>query len=74
MSLSKYKEIHENFFQSHGLDEQEMIVTREARSLDELVSATKELREQRIKNYTSVDKPVFLCIGRDLREILDAIC
>ena len=72
--ISKYREIHENFFQSYGLDEQEMIVTREARSLDELIAATKELREQRIKNYTSVDKPVFLCIGRDLREILDAIC
>jgi len=71
--IAKYKEIQENFFQSYGLDEQEMIVTREARHLDELVSATRELREQRIKNYTAVDKPVFLCIGRDLREILDAI-
>ncbi|MEI7482198.1 MAG: chlorite dismutase family protein [Elusimicrobiota bacterium] len=71
--ITKYKEIQENFFQSYGLDEQEMIVTREARHLDELVSATRELREQRIKNYTAVDKPVFLCIGRDLREILDAL-
>ena len=71
--ISKYKEIQENFFQSYGLDEQEMIVTREARHLDELVMATRELREQRIKNYTAVDKPVFLCIGRDLREILDAL-
>ena len=71
--ISKYREIQENFFQSYGLDEQEMIVTREARHLDELISATRELREQRIKNYTVVDKPVFLCIGRDLREILDAL-
>jgi chlorite dismutase len=71
--ISKYKEIQENMFQSYGLDEQEMIVTREAKRLDDLVSATRELREQRIKNYTAVDKPVFLCIGRDLREILDAI-
>jgi chlorite dismutase len=71
--MAKYREIQENFFQSYGLDEQEMIVAREARHLDELVSATRELREQRIKNYTAVDKPVFLCIGRDLREILDAI-
>lgn len=71
--ISKYKEIQENFFQSYGLDEQEIIVAREARHLDELVLATRELREQRIKNYTAVDKPVFLCIGRDLREILDAL-
>lgn len=72
--VGKYREIQENIFQSYGLDEQEMIVTREARNLDDLVAATKELREQRIKSYTAVDKPVFLCIGRDLREILDAIC
>ena len=71
--ISKYKEIQENFFHSYGLDEQEMIVTREAQHLDELIMATRELREQRIKNYTTVDKPVFLCIGRDLREILDAL-
>jgi chlorite dismutase len=71
--MAKYREIQENFFQSYGLDEPEMIVTREARHLDELISATKELREQRIKNYTITDKPVFLCIGRDLREILDAL-
>ncbi len=71
--IGKYKEIQENFFQSYGLDEQEMIVVREARHLDELVLATRELREQRIKNYTAVDTPVFLCIGRDLREILDAL-
>ena len=72
--VAKYREIQENIFQSYGLDEQEMIVTREARNLDDLVAATKELREQRIKGYTAVDKPVFLCLGRDLREILDAIC
>lgn len=71
--IARYKEIQETFFQSYGLDEQEMIVVREARHLDELVLATRELREQRIKKYTAVDKPVFLCIGRDLREILDAL-
>ncbi len=71
--LSKYKEIQENRFISYGLDEQEMIVEREAKTLEDLVSATHELRQQRIKHYTAVDKPVFLCLGRDLREIMDAI-
>ena len=71
--IGRYREIRENFFVSYGLGEQEMIVAREARHLDELISATKELRELRIKNYTAGDKPVFLCVGRDLREILDAI-
>ena len=72
--VDRYKDIQENFFLSYGLDDQEIIVAREAKALDELISATQELRQQRIKSYTAVDKPVFLCLGRDLREILDAIC
>ena len=71
--VPRYKEIQENFFLSYGLDDQEIIVAREARTLEDLISATQELRQQRIKNYTTVDKPVFLCLGRDLREIMDAI-
>ena len=71
--LTRYKEIQENFFLSYGLDDQEIIVAREAKALEDLISATQELRQQRIKNYTTVDKPVFLCLGRDLREIMDAI-
>jgi len=69
----KYKEVKENFFAAFGLGEQDMIVAREARHLEDLANATRELREQRIKNYTAQDKPVFLCVGRDLREILDSI-
>lgn len=71
--LSRYRDIQENFFMSYGLDEPDMIVTREAKSLEDLTAATQELRQQRIKNYTCDDKPVLLCLGRDLREIMDAI-
>ncbi|MBI4350902.1 MAG: chlorite dismutase family protein [Elusimicrobia bacterium] len=71
--VSRYREIQENFFLSYGLDDQEIIVAREARALEDLILATQELRQLRIKNYTTVDKPVFLCLGRDLREIMDAI-
>ncbi|OIO02853.1 MAG: hypothetical protein COX65_10505 [Elusimicrobia bacterium CG_4_10_14_0_2_um_filter_56_8] len=71
--FTRYKEIQENFFLSYGLDDQEIIVAREARTMEDLISATQELRQKRIKNYTVVDKPVFLCLGRDLREIMDAI-
>jgi len=71
--IARYGGIQENFFMSYGLDEPDMIVTREAKSLDELTDATHELRLQRIKHYTFDDKPVFLCLGRDLREIMDAI-
>lgn len=71
--VAQHEDIHENMFFSYGLDEQEMIVEREARTLDGLIAATQELRAQRIKAHTIVDKPVFLCLGRDLREIMDAI-
>ncbi|MDD2805997.1 MAG: chlorite dismutase family protein [Elusimicrobiales bacterium] len=71
--ISRYRDIQENFFLSYGLDEPDMIVAREAKSLEDLTAATHELRLQRIKNYTCDDKPVFLCLGRDLREIMDAI-
>lgn len=70
---AQYKDIQENFFLSCGLDEPDMLVAREAKTLDELVGATQALRRQRIKSFTSEDKPVFLCLGRDLREIMDAI-
>jgi chlorite dismutase len=71
--VSRYHDIQENFFISYGLDEPDMIVAREAKSLEDLTAATHELRQQRIKSYTCADKPVFLCLGRDLREIMDAI-
>ncbi len=71
--LSRYRDIQENFFMSYGLDEPDMIVVREAKALDELSAATQALRQQRIKSYTCGDKPVFLCLGKDLREIMDAI-
>jgi chlorite dismutase len=71
--VARYTDIQENVFMSYGLDEPDMIVVREAKSLEDLTDATYELRQQRIKSYTCADKPVFLCLGRDLREIMDAI-
>jgi chlorite dismutase len=71
--IGKYGDIQENFFLSYGLDEPDMLVAREAKSLEDLTDATHELRQQRIKSYTCGDKPVFLCLGRDLREIMDAV-
>ncbi|HNW45264.1 MAG TPA: chlorite dismutase family protein, partial [Elusimicrobiales bacterium] len=56
--IASHSEIHENTFFSYGLDEQEMIVEREARTLEELIAATKELRRLRIKAHTTVNKPV----------------
>ncbi|MEW5950922.1 MAG: chlorite dismutase family protein [Elusimicrobiota bacterium] len=71
--LSSFGDIKENFFYSYGIDDQDMVVTRESKDLEKLVEATKELKKQRIKNYTLSDRPVYLAIGRDLRDILDGL-
>jgi chlorite dismutase len=69
--LSKYNNIIENFFISFGIDDQDMIVVREALKIEDLIDATAKLKTMKTKSYTISDKPVFLCIGKDLREILD---
>ncbi len=72
-TLLKHQNVLEHFFYSYGLDNQEIIVVRESDKLDELALASKELREQRIKAFTQRDYPALLCLGKDLRDILDAI-
>lgn len=72
-ALSKYPDIKENFFYSYGIDDQDIVVTRESKNIEQLIEATKELKKQRIKNFTASDRPVYLAIGRDLRDILDGL-
>ncbi|MCG2724783.1 MAG: chlorite dismutase family protein [Elusimicrobia bacterium] len=71
--ISNYNDVSEHFFISYGLDDHELVVTREAKNLDELLTATKELKAQRIKNFTLTDRPILMCIGKDLSVILDTI-
>jgi chlorite dismutase len=71
--LKEYPDIIENFFASFGIDDQDMIVTRESPKIETLIDATKKLKTMKTKSYTVSDKPVFLCIGKDLREILDTL-
>ncbi|MFH1618646.1 MAG: chlorite dismutase family protein [bacterium] len=71
--LARHPGVQEHFFSSYGLDDHELIVVREAEKLADLASASRELREQRIKNFSRCDTPVMLCIGRDLRDIMDAL-
>lgn len=71
--LARHHGVQEYMFSSTGLDDQEHIVARESASLDELTAATRELREQRIKMFTKLQTPGLLCVGTDLRDILDTI-
>jgi len=71
--LSQYNNIAENFFISFGIDDQDMIVVREASKIEDLIDATRKLKTMKTKSYTISDKPTFLCVGKDLREILDTL-
>jgi len=71
--LARHHGVQEFMFSSTGLDDQEHIVARESASLEELTAATRELREQRIKMFTRLQTPGLLCVGTDLRDILDTI-
>lgn len=72
-ALAKYPLVTEHFFSSYGLDDQEHIVVRESNNIEDLAMASRELREQRIKMFTKCATPNMLCVGRDLREILDSL-
>lgn len=71
--INNYKNIIETTFQSFGIDDQDMIIARESKNLTELIECTEKLKKLKNKNFTLVDKPVFLCIGKDLRDILDML-
>ena len=70
--ISKHPKVVEHSFASYGLDDQEHIIMRESDSMEELISVCRELRKQKIKGFTVCDTPVFFCVGKDLREILDS--
>ncbi|MGC8867661.1 MAG: chlorite dismutase family protein [Elusimicrobiales bacterium] len=71
--IEKYPQIKETIFKSFGIDDQDMIVARESKDLEKLIDCTYELKKLKNKSYTLSDKPVFLCIGKDLRYILDTL-
>ncbi|MCX7641927.1 MAG: chlorite dismutase family protein [Elusimicrobiales bacterium] len=71
--IQNYSNLLETIFESFGIDDQDMIVTREAKKLIDLIDCTSNLKKLKNKSYTLNDKPVFLCIGKDLRYILDML-
>ncbi len=71
--ISSYNDVTEHFFMSYGLDDHELVVTREGKNLEDLLIATKELKTQKNKNFTLTDRPILMCVGKDLSVILDTI-
>ena len=71
--IKEYPNLSEIVFESFGIDDQDMIVVREAKEISDLIECTARLKKLKNKSYTLNDKPVFLCIGRDLGYILDML-
>lgn len=71
--LSGHAGVHEHIFQSCGLDDQDMTVIKESDNLDELAAVSQKLRGLKIMAFILRDTPRCLCLGKDLRDILDAM-
>jgi chlorite dismutase len=71
--LSKYPGTIEHIFNSQGLDNQDYVFIMEGRETNSIVYSAQELKSHQVTSFTYADAPVFLCIGKDFRDILYAI-
>lgn len=69
----KYPTVRLNTTYSFGLDDQEFVVAFETDKPQDFLDLVMELRHSETSNYTLRDTPIFTCIQRDLREVLDLL-
>jgi len=71
--LTKHAGVEEHIFHSCGLDDQDLIAVKESDSLSKLAAVSQKLREHKTRTFTLRDTPRCLCLGKDLRDILDVL-
>ena len=69
----KYPTVRLNTTYSFGLDDQEFVVAFESDKPEDFLDLVMELRGAETSNYTERDTPIFTCIHRELREVLDLL-
>jgi chlorite dismutase len=69
----KYPQIKQLLLYSFGVDNHEFIVSYETESLEEFQSLVMELRGDEVRKYTENDKPIFVCIRRNVKEVIDLL-
>jgi len=69
----KYSQIKQLLLYSFGVDNHEFIVSYETENLEEFQSLVMELRGDEVRRYTENDKPIFVCIKRNVKEVIDLI-
>ena len=58
---------------SFGLDDQEFVVAFETDTPQDFLDLVMELRETKGSRYTLRDTPIFTCVAKPFREILNDI-
>lgn len=66
-----FKGVRINTSYSYGLDDQEFVVAFDSDFPQEFVDLVHRLRYTEASNYTLQDTPMFTCVKKTLREILD---
>jgi chlorite dismutase len=69
----KYPQIKLNTTYSFGLDDQEFVVAFEGDNPADFVDLVMELREADTSRYTARDTPIFTCILKDVKAMLDTL-
>lgn len=70
---SKYPSVKINTTYSFGLDDQDFVVAFESDEPEDFLDMVMEMREAKARPYTLKDTPLFTCISRDPKLILDSI-
>jgi chlorite dismutase len=69
----KYPSVKLNTTYSFGLDDQDFVVAFESDKADDFLDLVQELRETDASKYTVRDTPIFTCILKDVKGMLDSI-
>jgi chlorite dismutase len=69
----KYPNVRINTTYSFGLDDQDHVVAFETDNLSDFLECVMELRESEARKYTERDTPIFTCIQKPVKDILDDI-
>jgi len=67
----KYPAIEQLLLYSYGIDDQEFIVSYETNDLSLFQSLVMELRSDPVRAYTQRDTPIFTCIYKSFKEIIN---
>ncbi len=69
----RYPSVKLNTTYSFGLDDQEFVVAFESDKPDDFLDLVMELRMAEASRYTERDVPIFTCVMRSLKEMLDTL-